>query len=150
MTGLDLGRCRTGVVELSSTATSCSRSRSATCTPPGRRPATASSVCSRTPGAPSRSGCHTSRRRAPMRTVSTFDPDAAAVGPAPAVRLGRRRQAGAAILREEGSNGDRELAAAFLAAGFEPWDVTMTDLLAGGVGLRGFQLVAFVGGFSFG
>jgi phosphoribosylformylglycinamidine synthase len=35
----------------------------------------------------------------------------------------------AAILREEGSNGDREMAASFLAAGFEPWDITMTDLI---------------------
>ena len=56
----------------------------------------------------------------------------------------------AAILREEGSNGDREMAAAFLAAGFEPWDVTMTDLLSRAVSLDGFQLTAFVGGFSFG
>ncbi len=56
----------------------------------------------------------------------------------------------AAILREEGSNGDREMAAAFLAAGFEPWDVTMTDLIKGAIDLGGFQLIAFVGGFSFG
>jgi phosphoribosylformylglycinamidine synthase len=56
----------------------------------------------------------------------------------------------AAILREEGSNGDREMAASFLAAGFEPWDVTMTDLIAGLVTLRDFQTVAFVGGFCFG
>jgi phosphoribosylformylglycinamidine synthase len=56
----------------------------------------------------------------------------------------------AAILREEGSNGDREMAAAFLAAGFEPWDVTMTDLLSGAIALDRFQVVAFVGGFSFG
>jgi len=56
----------------------------------------------------------------------------------------------AAILREEGSNGDREMAAAFLEAGFEPWDVTMTDLIDGAVGLDAFQVIAFVGGFSFG
>ena len=43
----------------------------------------------------------------------------------------------AAILREEGSNGDREMAAAFLAAGFEPWDVTMTDLINGAIESRG-------------
>ncbi|KIH65642.1 hypothetical protein ANCDUO_04031 [Ancylostoma duodenale] len=36
-----------------------------------------------------------------------------------------------AIIREEGSNGDREMAAAFAMAGFQPYDVTMTDLLAG-------------------
>jgi len=33
-----------------------------------------------------------------------------------------------AIVREEGSNGDREMSAAFRLAGFEPWDVTMSDL----------------------
>ncbi|MBN1628765.1 MAG: phosphoribosylformylglycinamidine synthase, partial [Thermoleophilia bacterium] len=55
----------------------------------------------------------------------------------------------AAILREEGTNGDRELAAAFVAAGFEAWDVTMTDLINGAVGLEQFQLVAFPGGFAF-
>jgi phosphoribosylformylglycinamidine synthase len=34
-----------------------------------------------------------------------------------------------AILRDEGSNSDREMTSAFYAAGFEPWDITMTDLL---------------------
>jgi phosphoribosylformylglycinamidine synthase len=37
-----------------------------------------------------------------------------------------------AILREEGSNGDREMTSAFYQAGFSPWDVTMTDLSASG------------------
>ena len=32
-----------------------------------------------------------------------------------------------AILRTEGSNGDREMAASFHLAGFEPWDVTVSD-----------------------
>lgn len=36
-----------------------------------------------------------------------------------------------AIIREEGSNGDREMSAAVHAAGMEPWDITMSDLLAG-------------------
>ncbi len=55
----------------------------------------------------------------------------------------------AAVLREEGTNGDRELAAAFIEAGFEAWDVTTTDLIRGAIDLDGFQLVAFPGGFSF-
>ncbi|MDZ4225507.1 MAG: phosphoribosylformylglycinamidine synthase, partial [Candidatus Andersenbacteria bacterium] len=55
-----------------------------------------------------------------------------------------------AILREQGSNGDREMAAAFEMAGFEVWDVTMTDLLLGLVNLDMFRGVVFVGGFSFG
>ncbi|KAJ0977184.1 hypothetical protein J5N97_012658 [Dioscorea zingiberensis] len=54
-----------------------------------------------------------------------------------------------AIIREEGSNGDREMSAAFYAAGFEPWDITMSDLLSGKVSLDQFRGLAFVGGFSY-
>ncbi|EFN52340.1 hypothetical protein CHLNCDRAFT_139160 [Chlorella variabilis] len=54
-----------------------------------------------------------------------------------------------AILREEGSNGDREMAAAVWAAGMEPWDLHMSDLLAGGATLDDFQGLVFVGGFSY-
>jgi len=53
------------------------------------------------------------------------------------------------IIREEGSNGDREMAAAFFEAGMEPWDVTMHDLLTGKARLDRFQGVVFVGGFSY-
>lgn len=52
-----------------------------------------------------------------------------------------------AILREEGSNGDREMAAAFYYAGFEVIDLTTSDLEHFDLNLvRG---LAFVGGFSF-
>lgn len=80
----------------------------------------------------------------------SFDPDVFAGGSAgiPSGRVTAARPM-VAILREEGSNGDREMAAAFLAAGFEPWDVTMTDLISGAIGLDGFRLIAFVGGFAF-
>ncbi len=54
-----------------------------------------------------------------------------------------------AIIREEGSNGDREMASAFYQAGFDTWDVTMTDLLKGAITLDNFKGVAFVGGFSY-
>lgn len=54
-----------------------------------------------------------------------------------------------AIIREEGSNGDREMASAFFQAGFEPWDITMTDLLEEKANLEAFRGVAFVGGFSY-
>lgn len=54
-----------------------------------------------------------------------------------------------AVVREEGSNGDREMAAAFHMAGFEVWDVNMVDLSTGRVTLDDFRGVAFVGGFSF-
>ncbi|MFZ3085551.1 MAG: phosphoribosylformylglycinamidine synthase subunit PurQ, partial [Candidatus Hydromicrobium sp.] len=54
-----------------------------------------------------------------------------------------------AIIREEGSNGDREMTSAFFRAGFEPWDVTMTDLLKYDITLEKFRGVVFVGGFSY-
>jgi phosphoribosylformylglycinamidine synthase len=54
-----------------------------------------------------------------------------------------------AIIREEGSNGDREMVSAFFLAGFEPWDVTVSDLLDGRVTLDRFRGVVFVGGFSY-
>ena len=54
-----------------------------------------------------------------------------------------------AILRDEGSNSDREMTAAFYAAGFEPWDISMTDLLEERITLEGFRGLAAVGGFSY-
>ncbi len=54
-----------------------------------------------------------------------------------------------AILRDEGANSDREMSSAFFAAGFEPWDVTMTDLLEERVTLDTFRGIAAVGGFSY-
>lgn len=54
-----------------------------------------------------------------------------------------------AVIREEGSNGDREMCAAFYMAGFEVWDVTMSDLLDKKVTLNDFGGVVFVGGFSY-
>jgi phosphoribosylformylglycinamidine synthase len=54
-----------------------------------------------------------------------------------------------AILRQEGSNGDREMISAFISAGFEAWDVTISDLLAGCVTLDNFRGIVFVGGFSY-
>ena len=55
-----------------------------------------------------------------------------------------------AIVREEGSNGDREMTSAFFAAGFKPWDVTTSDLLSGTIALdHQFRGVIFVGGFSY-
>ncbi len=63
--------------------------------------------------------------------------------------LESERKPSVAIIREEGSNGDREMTSAFYAAGFEPWDVTVSDLLAGRITLESFQGVVFVGGFSY-
>ena len=55
-----------------------------------------------------------------------------------------------AILREQGVNGQVEMAAAFDAAGCRSVDVTMTDLLAGRADLAGFAGLAACGGFSYG
>jgi len=54
-----------------------------------------------------------------------------------------------AVIREEGSNGDREMAAVLRASGLEPWDVHMSDLLSGKATLDGFSGIVFVGGFSY-
>eukprot|EP00957_Ditylum_brightwellii_P084086 6392907-Ditylum_brightwellii.AAC.1 len=53
------------------------------------------------------------------------------------------------IIRQEGSNGDREMISAFLSAGFEAWDITVSDLLNGNVTLDMFRGIVFVGGFSY-
>ncbi len=55
-----------------------------------------------------------------------------------------------AVLREQGVNGHVEMAAAFVAAGFEAVDVHMSDIIAGRVGLAGFQGLVACGGFSYG
>ena len=55
-----------------------------------------------------------------------------------------------AILREQGVNGQVEMAAAFDRAGFEALDVHMTDLIAGRASLEGCKGFAAGGGFSYG
>jgi phosphoribosylformylglycinamidine synthase len=55
-----------------------------------------------------------------------------------------------AILREQGVNGQVEMAAAFTRAGFVAVDVHMSDLLSGRVSLEPFQGVVACGGFSYG
>jgi phosphoribosylformylglycinamidine synthase len=55
-----------------------------------------------------------------------------------------------AILREQGVNGQVEMAAAFEAAGFEAWDVHMTDLLDQRINLDSMSGLVACGGFSFG
>ena len=55
-----------------------------------------------------------------------------------------------AILREEGVNGQVEMAAAFDRAGFSASDVHMSDIISGRVSLADFQGLAACGGFSYG
>ncbi len=54
----------------------------------------------------------------------------------------------AAIIREKGSNGDREMAYALHLAGFDVKDVHTTDLTSGRETLEEVQMIIFVGGFS--
>ncbi len=58
------------------------------------------------------------------------------------------RQARAAIIREKGVNGDREMAYSLFLAGFDVKDVHMTDLIAGRETLEDTDFIVFVGGFS--
>ncbi len=82
-------------------------------------------------------------RKGPSYTIS-FTPEQT-----PEIILKKDAKPAVAIIREEGSNGDREMASAFYLAGFEPWDVTMTDLLYEQINLNQFNGIAFVGGFSY-
>jgi len=78
--------------------------------------------------------------------VVTFDPrdDIAA----PFIARGERPRI--AILREQGVNGQVEMAAAFDRTGFESCDVHMSDLIGGRVSLADFKGFAACGGFSYG
>ncbi len=62
----------------------------------------------------------------------------------------RRKKTGiqAAIIREKGVNGDREMAYALYLAGFDVKDVHMTDLISGRETLEDIRMIVFVGGFS--
>ncbi len=62
----------------------------------------------------------------------------------------RRKKSGirAAIIREKGVNGDREMAYALYLAGFDVKDVHMTDLISGREDLEDLNMIVFVGGFS--
>ena len=54
----------------------------------------------------------------------------------------------AAIIREKGTNGDREMAYSLYLAGFDVKDVTMTDLVSGRETLEDIHMIVFCGGFS--
>jgi phosphoribosylformylglycinamidine synthase len=76
----------------------------------------------------------------------SFDPkqDVAA----PFINAGMRPAIG--VLREQGVNSHIEMAAVFTRAGFDAYDVHMTDVLAGRVRLSRFQGLVACGGFSYG
>ena len=76
----------------------------------------------------------------------TFDPSQDVA--APFIATGAKPKM--AILREQGVNGQLEMAAAFSLAGFEAHDIHMSDVLSGRVTLKDFKGFAACGGFSYG
>lgn len=77
---------------------------------------------------------------------NTFDGKLAQYGISP----DRKQHSGikAAIIREKGVNGDREMAYSLYLAGFDVKDVHMTDLMSGRETLEDINMIVFVGGFS--
>ena len=73
----------------------------------------------------------------------TFDPDKVP-------NISKSVQPKIAIFREQGINGQNEMAYAFNKAGFKSVDVHMTDLLEGRFQLNEFQALVACGGFSYG
>jgi len=78
--------------------------------------------------------------------VLSFDPQDNIC--APLIATGARPRI--AILREQGVNGQVEMAAAFDRAGFAAFDVHMSDIIAGRISLADFAGFAACGGFSYG
>ena len=64
--------------------------------------------------------------------------------------IGKGTRPRIAILREQGVNGQVEMAAAFDRAGFVAVDVHMSDIIAGRTSLKDFKGFAACGGFSYG
>ncbi len=83
---------------------------------------------------------------APMPVKLTFEPQEDIA--APFIASGVRPKL--AVLREQGVNGQVEMAAAFDRAGFAAFDVHMSDIVAGRISLEGFEGIAACGGFSYG
>ena len=81
-----------------------------------------------------------------LRPVLSFDPGEDVAAP----YLARGVRPRVAILREQGVNGQVEMAAAFTRAGFEAVDVHMSDLQSGRRSLGEFRGFAACGGFSYG
>jgi phosphoribosylformylglycinamidine synthase len=81
----------------------------------------------------------------------TFDPAEAVAAARPgAPAISTRARPKVAVLREQGVNGQQEMAAAFDRAGFAAFDVHMSDIIAGRVQLADFKGFAACGGFSYG
>ncbi|MCF6212827.1 MAG: phosphoribosylformylglycinamidine synthase [Flavobacteriaceae bacterium] len=84
--------------------------------------------------------CHPER----SRRVSTSNKEIASVTTLPRKDVRTK----AAVIREKGSNSEREMAYAMHLAGFDVKDVHMTDLISGRETLEDIQFIVAVGGFS--
>jgi phosphoribosylformylglycinamidine synthase len=85
-----------------------------------------------------------------LSAALSFDPSEDIAAPYIATAVAKGARPKVAILREQGVNGQVEMAAAFDRAGFESHDVHMSDLVSGRVSLRDFKGFAAGGGFSYG
>ncbi len=92
---------------------------------------------------------------ADQEELARDDPDRYRLWASPApvrkvFRPSRSSRPRVAILREQGVNGQLEMAAAFMAAGFRASDVHMSDLVSGDETLESYDVLAACGGFSYG
>jgi len=81
-----------------------------------------------------------------MQPHLSFDPEDNIMAP----YIGKGEKPRMAILREQGVNGQREMAAAFDKAGFTAVDVHMSDVISGRISLSDFRGLVACGGFSYG
>ncbi|AMN47526.1 phosphoribosylformylglycinamidine synthase [Steroidobacter denitrificans] len=80
----------------------------------------------------------------------SFDVDTAAAQARQTLHIATGARPKVAILREQGVNSHAEMAAAFHRAGFDAFDVHMTDLCSGRLQLEDFRGLVVCGGFSYG
>jgi phosphoribosylformylglycinamidine synthase len=100
-------------------------------------------------GAPADPGLHVhiANQAAALINKASTATESAATLASPALMLSRPK---VAVLREQGVNSHVEMAYAFTEAGFEAFDVHMTDLQTGRANLADFKGVVACGGFSYG
>lgn len=89
-------------------------------------------------------------KRQPLRYAipATFDGTLASRGLSYSRQADEKGHPRAAIIREKGVNGDREMAYSLYLAGFDVKDVHMTDLMSGRETLEDISMIVFCGGFS--
>ena len=125
----------------------CSTNRASTSIARGRPRRMQCSGCATTRTTPTRSTTGFSTRGDPgLAPVLTFDPAEDVAAPF----IARGARPAIAILREQGVNGQVEMAAAFDRAGFAAFDVHMSDIISGRRRLSEFSGFAACGGFSYG